>query len=145
MIGLLATDRLQRTSPRRIPFPRKGGCSTPRASPRLPEGAGRSLDRSSAASGVPCRLADATRSVPTPCQRRCYSQPLETSRRLPPPRCLRDCSFVSTWPEELLAGLGLGTRPRCTPGRLSSYPIHPSSRALLVVSAHRAETRWVVL
>jgi len=47
MIGLFATDPLPRTSPRRTPLPRRGGYSTPRAALRLPEGAGRSLDRSS--------------------------------------------------------------------------------------------------
>jgi len=71
MVGRLATDQLWRTSPRRTAFSRRRECSTPRASPRLPEGAGRSLDRSSAASDVPRRLVDATRSVPTPRQRRC--------------------------------------------------------------------------
>jgi len=51
MVGLFATDQLQRTSPWRIPFPRRGGCRPP-ALTSVARRSWKSLHQSSAAFDV---------------------------------------------------------------------------------------------
>lgn len=117
---------------------------TSRALLRLPEGAGRSLDRCSAASDVPRRHTGASLASPNSLERRCVLQIDSGSSPRPlPRRCSHDPSLVPMRPGMLPAMLGLGARPHLIPERLPSYPVLHISKDALVFPDPRTEAREV--